>query len=426
MNILLIIADALRRDHMGCYGYDRNTTPTIDKLAREGVLFKTCASNSAHTAPPTISIATGFDSTTHGVMTAQDYAVWMTQDPAHTRRTAIHALSESGYRVGGDLVKRWAPLGFTADDPDRFAFMEANRDVRWFYLAQPYPTHLPYDPPPEYYKAFVPEGYHPDEDSRRRIDVIRRAMICHPTNTTAAIETDQDEVLPDEEQDEAHARSSATVDLQPEDATGIRALYDGEMRVLDDWMAETLKRMQQAGVLDDTLIVLLSDHGEELMERGHVGHSSTNLSGTLYDESMMVPLIMWHPHRLPKGRVVESLVSVIDVMPTIADLLGLDLPTTVDGQSLVPQINDTATTRREFAFAEVPPAGWQRLVSDERRIRAVRTADWKLICHLNLKGPDKRYELYDLQADPGEQHDIYEPEHTQAVRLRAALDARYA
>jgi arylsulfatase A-like enzyme len=161
------------------------------------------------------------------------------------------------------------------------------------------------------------------------------------------------------------------------------------------------------------------------MERGHVGHSSTNLNGTLHDESLMVPLILWHASDLPRGRVIEPLVSVVDVMPTLLDALGIEPGEPMDGRSLLPLARGEAYTPRQTVFAEVPPAGWQRLLGDERRIRAARTADWKLICRMDLTRPEKRYELYDLRADPGETHDLYTPDHKQAVALTRALENHY-
>lgn len=425
MNVLLILGDALRRDHMGCYGYAKNTTPTIDRLAREGVMFRNCASNSAHTAPPTLSILTGMDAVTHGIMTAQDYAPWIQNDPWRERPIPLRVLARKGFAVGGDLVKRFAPTGFSEDRPDLEGYLEAHRAQRWFYFAQPYPTHLPYNPPQAYVDEFVEPGYVPGAASRARLDIVKRAMICHPTGTRAALETDQEEAIPDEAMDETHVRSSAIVDLEPEDAPGIRALYDGEMRVFDDWVARHLQKLESLGILEDTLIVIVSDHGEELMERGFVGHSSTNLNGNLHDESMMVPLILWHASGLPKGRVIEPLVSVVDVMPTILDMLGVPPGEPMDGRSLLPLARGESYAPRQTVFAEVPPAGWQRLLGDERRIRAARTRDWKLICHLDLTRPEKRYALFDLRADPRELSDRYTPEHEQARVLTAALENHF-
>lgn len=408
MNILLVVADALRRDHMGCYGYHKNTTPIIDRLASEGVRFSDCASVSSHTAPPTFSIVTGEDGITHGIMTAQQYGQWMKDNPWKDKRTPLRFLAEQGYLVDGDLVKRWGPLGFSRDYEDLTAYMHENRDRKWFYLAQPYPTHLPYNPPDDYYREFIDPAYTPSEDSQARFDVIGKTLICHPTGLTAAEETDQEEAILDDEMDEAHKRTVASVDFEPEDAPGIRALYDGEMRVFDDWVAGHLETLRSLGLLDDTLIILMSDHGEELMERGHVGHSSANLVGTLYDEVVMVPLIMWHATAFPKGRVVEGLVSVMDIMPTIYDILGLDLPGPVDGHSMLPKARGEAAAEREEVYAEVPPAGWQRLIDDERRIRMIRTMDSKLIWNLDLAGAEESFEFYDLNSDPGERNDIYD------------------
>ena len=425
MNILLIIADALRRDHMGCYGYEKNTTPVIDGLVREGVRFEDCASVSSHTVPPTLSIVSGEDTISHGIMTAQDYGVWMSEHPWKDRKTPLRILGDMGYRVDGDLVMRWGAVGFQSDCSDLMAYLDENKDRKWFYCAQPYPTHLPYDPPQAYYDEFIDPAYNPDQATRERLEIVRQTMVCHPTGKVAALDTDQEEFIPDEDMDEEHARTSGAVDFEPGDAPGVRALYDGEMRVFDDWVGEHLGKLRSLDLLDDTLILLMSDHGEELLERGHVGHSSANLCGNLYDESMMVPLIMWHASALPKGRVVKGLVSLMDVMPTVFDLMGIDMPGSPEGRSLLPLIRGEAGEHRRESYAEVPPAGWQRLIGDERRIRIVRTLDWKLICNVDLATGDKRYELYDLRADPGERNDLYRPDHEQVAGLRAKLDAHY-
>lgn len=425
MNVLLIIADALRRDHMGCYGYGKNTTPTIDRLVREGILFKDCASVSSHTVPPTLSIISGVDPINHGVMTAQDYGVWIKEKPWKDKRVPLRVLAEQGYAVDGELVMRWGETGFQHDCNDFMAYLDENRNRKWFYCAQPYPTHLPYDPPQAYYEEFIDVGYCPGAASRERLDVVKKTMVCHPTGLVPALDTDQEENIPDEDMDEDHARTSGAVDFEPEDTPGVRALYDGEMRVLDDWVGERLEKLRSLDLLDDTLIILMSDHGEELLERGHVGHSSANLMGTLYDESLMVPLIMWHASALPKGRAVKGLVSVMDVMPTVFEILGLDLAEPAEGKSLLPLVRGGSGNPHEEIFAEVPPAGWQRLIGDERRIRIVRTGDWKLICNLDLATGDRKFELYDLQSDPGERNNMYDPAHKQANVLREKLESHY-
>jgi len=113
MNVLMILADALRPDHLGCYGYSKDTSPNIDRLAREGVLFKQCVSVSTHTFPPIVSVLTGLDISTHGLVTAQDYGDWILKDTWKDRRTPLHILAENELmmllhrqKLNGESVQR--------------------------------------------------------------------------------------------------------------------------------------------------------------------------------------------------------------------------------------------------------------------------------------------------------------------------------
>ena len=420
MNILLILDDALRPRNMGCYGYAKPTSPNCDRLAAEGVRFENCIAVSAHTFPPIVSLLTGQTPFTHGMMAPKDYTAWLHHGAWDDRRLPLHVLADAGYLVDGELVSRWAPLGFTRDMNDFEAYLDAHAGERWFYLAEPYPTHLPYNPPQAYYEQFVEPDFHPDEATRRRLDIVRSRMILHPPDVQAAMEVTTDDAIG--EGDEAHKRSSAIVEFEPQDAPGVQALYDGEVRVFDDLVGGWLAKLEALGILDDTLIIVTSDHGEELLERGHVGHTSCNLKGTLYDESIHVPLIMRYPKRLPAGTVVHQQISQIDLMPTLFDLLGLELPLVPDGESLLPLIDGRTDAFRAEAYAETPPAGWQALPGDERRMWCVRTAEWKLIVTHDPTTGRECSELYGLTDDPGERENVIDRETDVAQRLRGLLD----
>jgi len=421
MNILFILEDALRARNLSCYGYPKPTSPNCDRLAAEGVRFETCIAVSAHTFPPIVSLLTGQTTFTHGLVSANDYERWRHHDAWRGRRAPLRTLADCGYLVDGELVMRWAPLGFSRDRNDLDAYLDAHRNDRWFYFAEPYPTHLPYNPPETYLQQFLDPGYRPSAGTLERAEVVRSCLIVHPSGVISRQEAGAEDPIPDKDVDAAHKRIAGTVDLLPEDRPYVQALYDGEVRVFDDMVGRWLSKLESLGILDDTLIILTADHGEELMERGHVGHTSCNLKGTLYDESIHVPLIMRYPKRLPAGAVVRHQVSQVDVMPTIFDLLGLPMPTPCDGASLLPLIEDRSHTFREEAYAETPPAGWQALPGDERRIRCVRTAEWKLIVHSD---GGERSELYHLTEDLGERRNLFDREPAVAQRLRALLDAQ--
>ena len=429
MNILMILEDALRPDRLGCYGYPKDTSPNLDRLAREGVRFQACIATASHTFPPVVSVLMGQTTATHRLVNAERYAHWGASPDWQDRATPLTLLEQSGWRVDGEMVLRWRPLGFRRDTEgkDIEAWFEAHRRERWFFLAEPYPTHLPYNPPEEYFRKFLEPGYRMSEETARRMEVVRSRLIVHPTGVQSRLEAGGRDPLPDDLADEAHKRSAGTADFVPElDRPAVDALYDGEVRVFDDLVGGWVRKLEQLGLLDQTLIVVLADHGEELLERGHVGHCSCNLKGTLYDECIRIPLILRLPGTLPAGRVVSAQVSQIDIMPTLLELAGLPVPDYVEGSSLLPLIRGESKRFREEAFAETTPAGWQALPDDEREIWCVRTARWKLVLHTYAAGRAERYELFDLASDPGESRDLYRPGHPAARRLRPALQAYIA
>ena len=356
------------------------------------------------------------------------FAKWKFEKLWEGRRTPLHTLREQGYKIDGELVTRWAPLGFDRDTAgdDIPAYFGQNQDQKWFFFAEPYPTHLPYNPPDEYYRMFLPPEWPTSSDAEKRLAVVRNFLIVHPSGVISKLEAGESDPLPDDDSDDAHKRTAGTVDLLPEDRPAVLALYDGEARVFDDLVGTWIRALEDLNLLDDTLIILTADHGEELMERGHVGHCSCNLKGTLYDESIRVPLIMRFPARLPAGRVVNRQVSHIDIMPTLFDLLELPSPPDMDGQSLLPVIGSETAPFREETFCETPPAGWQALARDKRDIWCLRTQQWKLI--MNTESPTglQTLELYDLVQDPGETESLTASRPDILAELLPKLEAHIA
>jgi len=423
MNVLLILEDALRPDHLGCGGYQKATSPVIDSLAREGVVFRNAIATASHTLPPIVSLLMSQWACTHGIVSPARFQQWVASARWRDRETPLKILARKGFLVDGEMVMRWKPLGFTRDTDGRdiTGYFGRHRSEPWFFMAEPYPTHLPYNPPEEYFRMFLDPAWKGDERSEQRLRVVRSCLIVHPSGVTSKLEAGEDEALPDSQSDAAHRRTAGTVDLLPEDEPAIRALYDGEVRVFDDLVGTWVGRLEELGILDETLIVITADHGEELMERGYVGHCSCNLKGTLYDESIRVPLILRYPPGLPRGKVVEEQVSQVDLMPTIFELLGLERPGFMEGGSLVPVLRGTAGTFRKEAFAETTPAGWQSLQGDDREIFCARTEAAKLILKTDSSDRRREWEFYDLWADPRERRNIY-PDHPLLTACTAQLE----
>jgi arylsulfatase len=423
MNVLLILEDALRPDHLGCCGYGKPTSPHIDALAAEGVVFRHAIATASHTLPPIVSLLMSQWACTHGIVSPARFQQWIASAAWRDGETPLKMLSRRGVLVDGEMVTRWKPLGFTrdTDGKDIPGYFSRHRDEPWFFMAEPYPTHLPYNPPEEYFRMFLDPGWKGDEKAMRRLQVVRSCLIVHPSGVTSKLEAGESEALPDDKSDPAHRRTAGVADLLPEDEPAIRALYDGEVRVFDDLVGLWVGRLRDLGILEETLIIITADHGEELMERGHVGHCSCNLKGTLHDESIRVPLILRYPRGLPRGRIVEEQVSQVDLMPTIFDLLDMERPELMEGESLAGLARGTAQAFREEAYAETTPAGWQALQNDDREIFCVRTAAGKLILKTDCGDRDRRWEFYDLRADPQERRNIY-PDHPLVAAHRVRLE----
>ena len=193
------------------------------------------------------------------------------------------------------------------------------------------------------------------------------------------------------------------------------ALYDGEIVYADSQVGRLVERLRERNRLDDTVLVLTSDHGEEFIEHGGVQHGHT-----LYDEVIRVPLIIRYPPRIPEGTVIQgSIVQSLDMTPTLLDLAGIEGHAEMQGESLMPLVRDGESPWQEFAVSESPFAD----------MKAVVTRKWKYIytsgtrpLKPNLQSaqvPGGR--LYDLASDPGELCDVSSEHPEIAAGLHATL-----
>ena len=392
-NILLFTVDACRPDHFGCYGYSRNTTPNIDKIASEGVLFTQAFSQSAWTTPGMISIFTSLYPPIHGV-DAKDRTL---KDDV---LTLPRVLKENGYVAPVlpkfvDIQNYWH-LGFDVVDKERFSgeegedllkLLEAYKDQRFFIWYHYHGLHLPYNPQNPYDKIFQEDIFSGVSAETEAVTLVKAKSVI----------------------------KNGSVSFNSTERKVVVALYDGQVRQLDDYMKQLMERMKQWSILDNTLIIITSDHGEELFEHGFIGHASTSLNAKLYDEIIHIPLIIWWPKKI-KHKVVGDLVQQIDIMPTILDMLGIPPFEGLQGYSLVPSIQGKPANNLRPVFCETILGGFQSTKEmEEIRLRCVRTKEWKLI-YINTPASDVsrgglnegKYELYNLRSDPKEERNIFE------------------
>jgi arylsulfatase len=414
MKILLIVADALRADRLHCCGNPYATSPTIDRLASEGVLFSNMIANANHTVPGLVSAFSGLYVTAHGIRDQASFTNW--KQLWSGRRVPFHVLRENGYRVAGDDPEFYAPLGFDESGRDVEAALERLCRDDFLLWHRSEETHLPYDPPPPWDGAFLPPGFAISDSLAERLAVVRGNLLVHRPGLVSKLESGARDAI----ERDGYRRTVGIATFSPAERPAVLALYDGCVRMFDDEMRRYVRRLGDLGIADDTLVAITSDHGEQLLERGAVGHSSCSLEGSLYDKNLRIPLILWCPALLPGGVVIDRQVSQVDIMPTIFDLLGLYM-TPAAGQSLAPMIRGQQQEFIEEAYAETSPCGWQALDGDQRMIWCIRRPPWKLIRYRNPPAPD-RHELFAIDRDRAEGRDLAAELPEIVAPLSAKLD----
>ena len=367
-NVLVITLDTLRADHVGSYGYAAAKTPVLDALAARGARFASATTTTPLTLSAHTSLFTGTWPTTHGVRDNTGFYV----DDAVT--TLAEVLKSRGYRTGGFVG----------------AFV---LDARWG-IAQGFD---------HYFDEFdLSEDVGPGLDAIQRpgADVVDAATTWLTQPGTAPF-------FAWVHLYDAHTPYAAPAEFARQFPDTRDGAYDAEVAYADSQVGRLLATLQADGRLDNTIVVLLSDHGEQLGEHREQSHGFF-----VYDASVQVPLIMAGPG--VATRVVPDQVRIIDVMPTVLDLAGIAIPATVQGASLRPALDGQRQALLAFSESWYPRFhyGWSEL-------RAVRDGRYKFILA-------PRRELYDVVADPGELTNLAPTDTARADTLERALRALVA
>jgi len=338
LNVILYLIDALRADHMEAHGYSRKTSPNITESANEGVRFARCFSQETWTRPSIVSLFTSTYSLVHGVRGHADAVPnYMLLLPeilrSHGYATAGVSLNSNMGQLanlnrGFSRFDETYPLNRRDCLPESTAFLENCRDRSFFLYIHTVEPHWPYKPPEEFVRLFVPPGEDPEN-----------------------------------------------VDL-----------YDAEIVRADSNIGLFISKLKELGMYDDTLLIITADHGEAFGEHeGIFKHADKP-----YNELIHIPLIMHLPGLLPTGKVVEQNVQLLDIAPTILDVLSIQRNEQFQGMSLLPLI--TGGPREALESRTVYAVG--------KGVTATIRDDWKL-----LKDQDKA-SLYDLSTDPGETKNV--------------------
>lgn len=334
--VILIWADTLRRDHMSVYGYQRPTTPMLEKLAAEGVLFRDCVGQATWTKVATPSVLTSLYPTSHRVADFSDrlpsaattiaevfrqagYATLsMSSGPFTGQFTNLHQGFEEVHESGS--VREGPSSKTSRDYVDRLLpWLEAHRDVPFFVFLHVTDPHHPFKPQPPYDTLWTDAGW---EKERERQAQAARSFIADPLLKRVGMPTREDLVR-------AKVDPDAYADHE-------RGWYDGSIRGMDAEIGRLIERLRALALERRTVVAFTADHGEEFFEHGRGFHGQT-----VYGELNNMPLLLWGPGALPSGVVVEPTVQVIDVMPTLLDLSGLPVPEGAQGRTLVPLLSSS-------------------------------------------------------------------------------------
>ncbi|MFH1508445.1 MAG: sulfatase [Candidatus Omnitrophota bacterium] len=366
LNVLLITIDALRPDHLGCYGYRRNTSPNIDQLAKNGVRFTQAITQGTITEISLSSLITSTYLSTHGVYTSGHVI-------PNSIPTLVELLKSKNYKtclINGRGVKffqkpsyeRALDMYINAHDFnarnvtfEAIRWLNNNKKSKFFMWLHYFDPHAPYFAPPEYRSLFINDEYY-----RNGLSIPISDNCCNSYNdipSTVAIDgiTDVNYYI---------------------------AQYDSEIKFSDEQIGHLINEISKLGLLKNTIIIITADHGEYLGE-----HGIYFIHGSLFEQVVKVPLIIMCNKIIPKGKVINSQVGLIDIMPTILDLLKDKNKMEFDGISLMPLISGKPN-KREYIFSE--------FINKNTSARAIRSAEWKLVYY----DKDNNYSLFNLRDDP--------------------------
>lgn len=406
INFLVISLDTLRPDHLGCYGYERDTSPFIDELASRGTVFDQAFTTAPWTLPAHMSLFTSLYPSFHkldranfvGSAHVDESEALLAEELAAVGYRTVGIVSHPflagdwGYERGFDLYHD-TPMLAARQTARTLQWMEWHRfhrnrgtaPAKFFLFLHYLDTHEPYAAPSPHGEMFVGDYEGP----------------LRPQDHMVTLFSDK------EFENE-------------EDFQYVIGLYDGEVHFLDANMGKIFRGLETFGFDGNTMVVVTSDHGEEFKDHGAMGHWHS-----LYDSELRVPLILRYPQGGAAGRRVDYPVTLLDIFPTILELAGSrSVPERLQGVSLVPFLVAAGDARdpghpRDL-FAEFGPGDvkWEK----DYFQRTIRSGRYKLIVTWHEDGHVER-ELYDLVADPREQENVIDTAPPDRVReLQERLD----
>jgi arylsulfatase A-like enzyme len=350
-NIILITIDTLRADHLSCYGYERKTSPNIDKIANNGIIFKKAIAPSSWTAPSMVSLFTSVYPINHGITKGVIKGGETLRQEVFSSDlvTFTQILKENGYNTFGaasnlHLSKK---LGFARGfnnfkclffQPAPFVNKiinswenEIKKSDKFFIWAHYIDPHIPYSAKSPWIEKYA------SKEQTQKLSLFRKST------------KKLNELIPALEKD-------------PQALSNLIALYDSEINFVDSYVGELIQKFSSD---NNTLVIITSDHGEGFLEHGLLDHGKS-----LYSEEINIPLIIKLPKQM-SSKSIEQQVSLLDVMPTVLSLLNLPIPEQALGKPLIALDGEEKNIPNRYLFSELGRGGLD--------MKAIFTDEWKYV-----------------------------------------------
>ena len=389
-NVVVLLIDTLRASKLQAYyPKSRVRTPAIDRLAAEGALFERAQSPENWTKPAVASVLTSLHPATHKTK----------QDASRLPRSALmlsEVYKKAGFRTASFIANGYVSNAFGFDQGwDHYtnyirerrntnasnvfgeaqAWIEKNKDQRFFVYIQTIDPHVPYDPPDRYLKMYDAKPYSGQVKNRRTHLMLDEAK-----------------------------KNPKKYKFTARDKERIEALHDGEISYHDEHFGKFMTKLAELGLDRNTIVAVTSDHGEEFQEHGSWGHGHS-----VYQELLGVPLLFRWPGVIPANQRVGPVVSTMDIGPTVLDATGLPIPEQFEGRSLLGFMRGDWPVGPYVAFSDF---------LDHRRV--IRGGDWKLIIRGNLS-----HVIFDLRNDYWEKNELDGRRHPIAQRYLRTLHGQF-
>jgi arylsulfatase A-like enzyme len=433
-NLVFISLTNTRKDHVGLYGYERNTTPNIDRFFQNSLVFENAFAPASWTLPVAVSLFSSLFPYSHGVMDRYDGSRFSGDVLTFAEILKANNYNTVAFTGGGDYNRMFNfNQGFDTyiDEggsmgPGSYFGVENNMSniLEWlkkysdkeklFLFIQGFDTHCPFTPK-EKFNLFN-DGKYSELDFSTCLWTFERTEPFYEEGKkywlvkTSSVDKDM---------------KIKEVKMSEEDLLYMKALYDAEILQVDDQLKDFFSLVEQKQMLSNTIFIFMSEHGDLFGEHGRFMRGGP-LTGTFYDPVINFPLVIKHP-KINEPIKINSLIQTVDLMPTLLDILGIEdsQKEKREGKSLISELAGEQKINEYIFSASKYRAENNQYFDGLSQIEVIRDKEWKLIKEELMRGvnnPIKTYELFNIAKDSKEEHNLYESEKEIAKNLEKNLD----